>query len=80
MNLFANNSIHAIAIIAKAQFRPGDKKVEFPSKNYDFVITKTVRNSVDSQRLKDDGLYEDYSKSSESLSLKIIKKETEGAK
>lgn len=52
------------------QFRDGDKKVEIAGKKYTWTLTKSVRTTVDSGALKDAGLYEQYSKKSESYSLK----------
>ena len=52
------------------QFRDGDKKVELPGKKYIWTLTKSMRTSVDSKALKDDGLYDQYAKQSETLTLK----------
>ena len=52
------------------QFRDGDKKVELAGKKYTWTLTKSVRKGVDTDLLKADGLYEDYCKTSESLTLK----------
>lgn len=52
------------------QFRDGDKKVELAGKKYTWTLAKSVRKGVDTDLLKADGLYEDYCKTSESLTLK----------
>lgn len=52
------------------QFRDGDKKVEITGSKYVWTVTKSIRPSVDSDKLKADGLYEKYTKKSETLSLK----------
>lgn len=52
------------------QFRDGDKKVEIASAMYTWTLTRSTRKSVDSDALKKDGLYDKYSKSSETLTLK----------
>lgn len=52
------------------QFRDGDKKVEITGSKYVWTATKSIRPSVDSDKLKADGLYEKYSKKSETLTLK----------
>lgn len=52
------------------QFRDGDKKVEIAGKRYTWTLTRSVRRSVDNNALKADGIYEDYLKESETLTLK----------
>ena len=52
------------------QFRDGDKKVEIAGKKYTWTLTKSVRKTVDNDALKEDGIYEDYLKESETLTLK----------
>ena len=52
------------------QFRDGDKKVEIAGKKYTWTLTKAIRKSVDNDALKAAGLYEQYLKESESLTLK----------
>lgn len=52
------------------QFRDGDKKVEIPGKKYTWTLTRSIRKSVDNDALKDAGIYEDYLKESEILTLK----------
>lgn len=52
------------------QFRDGDKKVEIAGKKYTWTLTKSVRSSVDTAALKKDGLYDQYAKSTETLTLK----------
>lgn len=59
------------------QFRDGDKKVELAGKKYTWTLTKSVRTTVDSDALKKAGLYEQYSKKSESLTLKKARIEEE---
>lgn len=60
------------------QFRDGDKKVEIPGKKYVWTLTKSVRKSVDTDSLKAAGVYEDYLKESETLTLKksVIEEES----
>lgn len=60
------------------QFRDGDKKVEIAGKKYTWTLTRTVRKSVDSAALKEAGIYEDYLKESETLTLKksVIEEES----
>ena len=57
------------------QFRDGDKKVELAGKKYTWTLTKSSRTSVDTDALKSAGLYEQYSKKSESYTLKKAKLE-----
>lgn len=52
------------------QFRNGDKKVEINGSKYTWTLTKSIRKSVDTQALKDEGIYNDYLKESEVLTLK----------
>ena len=52
------------------QFRDGDKKVEIGGKKYVWTLTRSVRKTVDSNALKEAGIYEDYLKESETLTLK----------
>lgn len=56
------------------QFRAGDKKVEINSPEHIWTLTKASRSSVDSAALKNDGLYDLYTKTSETLTLKKVKK------
>lgn len=52
------------------QFRDGDKKVEISGKKYTWTLTRSVRKTVDNDALKEDGIYEDYLKESETMTLK----------
>lgn len=52
------------------QFREGDKKVEVTGSKYVWTLTRAIRESVDTQALKDEGIYNDYLKESETLTLK----------
>lgn len=54
------------------QFREGDKKVEIAGKSYNWVLTKSERNALDSTALKKDlpDVYGKYVKSSEVYTLK----------
>lgn len=54
------------------QFREGDKKVEIPGKKYNWTLTKSERNSLDSTALKKDlpDVFGKYQKKTEVLSLK----------
>ena len=53
------------------QFRDGDKKVEIPGKKYNWTLTKSERNSLDSTALKKDlpDVFGKYQKKTEVLSL-----------
>lgn len=57
------------------QFRDGEKKVELSSSKYVFTLSRTTRKSVDTDKLKEAGLYNAYLKESESLTLKSVRKE-----
>ena len=52
------------------QFRDGDKKVEIAGKKYTWTLSKSIRKTVDNDALKEDGIYEDYLKESETMTLK----------
>jgi predicted phage-related endonuclease len=52
------------------QFRDGDKKVEITGKKYTWTLTRSTRSSVDTAALKKAGLYDQYTKTSETLTLK----------
>lgn len=52
------------------QFRDGDKTVEINSGLYSWNLTRTVRKTVDTDKLKQDNIYEKYLKESESMTLK----------
>lgn len=52
------------------QFRDGDTKVELTGQRYSWILSKSVRKSVDSKKLKDDGLFDQYAKESESYTLR----------
>ena len=54
------------------QFRDGDKKVEIPGKKYNWTLTKSERNSLDSTALKTDlpDVFGKYQKKTEVFSLK----------
>lgn len=58
----------------KSQFRDGDKKVEIDSKKYTWTLSKSVRNSLDSTKLKKElpDVYTKYTKTSEVYSLKTV--------
>lgn len=56
----------------KKQFRDGDKKVEIAGKKYVWTLTKSTRSSIDTNALKEEGIYDDYLKTSETLTLKKI--------
>lgn len=58
------------------QFRDGDKKVEISSGLYSWNLTRTVRKTIDTDKLKEDNLYEKYLKESETMTLnnKLIEK------
>lgn len=52
------------------QFRDGDKKVEINSGLYSWNLTRTVRKTVDTDKLKADNVYEKYLTESETMTLK----------
>ena len=52
------------------QFRDGDNKVELTGKKFTWTLSRTTKTIVDSAKLKKDGLYDQYSKTSEALTLK----------
>lgn len=52
------------------QFRDGDKTVEVNGGLCKWNLTKTVRKTVDTDKLKQDNIYENYLKESESMTLK----------
>lgn len=52
------------------QFRDGDTKVEISGQRYSWTLSKSVRKSVDSKKLKEDGLFDQYAKESESYTLR----------
>jgi predicted phage-related endonuclease len=54
------------------QFRDGDKKVEVVGSSFNWVLTKSTRNSLDSTALKKDlpDVYGKYQKQTEVLTLK----------
>lgn len=52
------------------QFRDGDKTVEIDGGLYKWNLTRTVRKSVDVEKLKEDNIYEKYLKESETATLK----------
>lgn len=52
------------------QFRDGDKKVEINGQKYHYILTKSIRNTVDTDLLKENNLYEKYLKESVSYTLK----------
>ena len=47
---------------ALEQFRDGDKKVSIKGQRYEWVLSKTSTTELDKDALKNDGLYEKYSK------------------
>lgn len=52
------------------QFRDDDTKVELTGKKFTWTLSRTTKTIVDSAKLKKDGLYDQYSKTSEALTLK----------
>lgn len=61
------------------QFRDADKKVEIGTSLYTWTLTKSVRNSLDSTRLKKElpDVFNEYVKASETYTLKTVKNEKE---
>lgn len=58
------------------QFKDGEKKVELSSNKYVYTLTKSLRKSVDTDLLKEKGIYNYYIKESETLTLKSALKES----
>lgn len=58
----------------KSQFRDGDKKVEIAGKKYTWTLSKSMRNSLDSTKLKKElpDVFKKYTKTSEVYSLKTV--------
>lgn len=56
---------------ATKQFRDGDKKVEIKGSTYCFTVSKSTTETIDKTALKKDGLYDKYSKKSESYRLTV---------
>lgn len=52
------------------RFRDGDKKVEIEGKKYVWTLTKSKKTVVDTDAMKEEGIYDDYTKTSEVLTLK----------
>lgn len=52
------------------RFRDGDKKVEIAGKKFVWTLTKSSKTVVDTDALKEEGIYDDYTKTSEVLTLK----------
>lgn len=63
--------------IAVKNFKPGDKKVIMSGDEYTWSFSKSSRTSVDTDKLKQDGLLEKYQKVSDSYRLTISKKKME---
>ena len=53
-----------------SQFRDGDKTVEIDGGLYKWNLTRTVRKTIDTDKLKEDNLYDKYLKESETVTLK----------
>lgn len=51
--------------IAKGQFKDGDTEVLIPGSRYVWKMTRTMKQSLDEKRLKEDGLYQHYLKAPE---------------
>ena len=52
------------------QFRDGDTMVELTGKKFTWTLSRTTKTIVDSAKLQKDGLYDQYSKTSEAMTLK----------
>ena len=50
---------------------PGIKNVEITGNRYRFTVSKSERKSVDTAKLKKDGLYEQYVKTEDTITLRI---------
>lgn len=57
------------------KFRDGDTKVETESKKYTYTLSKSERSSVDSRKLKKDGLYDQYCRTSTVYTLRNTERE-----
>ena len=53
-----------------SKFREGDKNVEMFSKKYKWVVSKSNRITTDTKALKNDGLFDKYSKTNTSYTLR----------
>ncbi|UQS82586.1 YqaJ viral recombinase family protein [Bombilactobacillus folatiphilus] len=60
----------AIKGLAVDNFKADSKYESFSSKHFDFNVTKTTRQTVDGKKLKDAGLFDQYSKETESYTLR----------
>lgn len=62
--------------LMKSNMADSDDHAEIESRRFAFVLGKSVRTSVDSKKLKDDGIFEDYSKTSTVYTLRVNEKES----
>lgn len=58
----------------KDKFRDGDDHVEIDGSHYDFNLAYSVRESVDTKRLKEDDLFDEYKKTSDVYTLRLKEK------
>lgn len=58
-------------------FRDGDKLVKLSGKKYDWTLTLLTRQAVDSEKMKKDGIYNSYLKSTDSYTLRKKLREAE---
>ena len=58
---------------ALEQFREGDTKVSIKGKSIEFILSKSVTNEIDKERLETDGLLETYSKQKTNYRLTMNK-------
>jgi hypothetical protein len=61
----------------REQFKEDTKYAEVSSKHFTLKMTKSERHSVDSKKLKADGLFDKYSKTSQSFTLREMEKESD---
>lgn len=64
-----------LKVYMSGQFKDGEKKVELSSSKYIYTLTKSIRKAVDTDLLKEKGIYNYYLKESETLTLKSALKE-----
>ena len=60
-----------IKTYAQGQFKEGDKKVEIPGSHYTWTISRSETESIDKDALKADGIYDKYTKKTESYRLTV---------
>lgn len=69
-----NDEIKSRAI---QQFRDGDTKVEIGGRHYNFIISKSVKSSVDKKALEHDGLLDQYTVKTDSYRMTVKRNKKE---